>query len=108
RPQSSLSQTFFCPSPAIASKADNRESGRDVSNRRSNHRQRAHRLLAMGGILAATVAMMSVAMAAESTSSRDAIVVEGNRRVEAETIRSYFHAGPSGRYDEAARDAALK
>jgi len=89
-------------------KADNWESGRDVSNRRNIHRQRAHRLLAMGGILAATVAMMSIAMAAESTSSRDAIVVEGNRRVEAETIRSYFHAIPAGGYDEAARDAALK
>jgi outer membrane protein insertion porin family len=79
-----------------------------VSNRRSIHRQRAHRLLAMGGILAATVAMMSIAMAAETTSSRDAITVEGNRRVDAETIRSYFHAGPGGHYDEAARDAALK
>src|SRR5262245_61430777 len=62
----------------------------------------------MGGILAATVAMMSIAMAAEGISSRDAIVVEGNRRVEADTIRSHFHAGPGGRYDEAARDAALK
>src|SRR5262245_56522611 len=52
--------------------------------------------------------MMSIAMAAESASSRDAIVVEGNRRVEADTIRSHFHAGPGGRYDESARDAALK
>jgi outer membrane protein insertion porin family len=79
-----------------------------VTNKRSIHRQRAHRLLAMGGIQAATVAMMSIAMAAEGTSSRDAIVVEGNRRVEADTIRSHFHAGPGGRYEEAARDAALK
>src|SRR5262249_60102679 len=68
----------------------------------------ARRLGALGGILAATVAMMSIAMAAESASSRDAIVVEGNRRVEADTIRSHFRAGPGGRYDEAARDAALK
>jgi len=73
-----------------------------VSNRRSIHRQRAQRLLTVGGILAATVAMMSIAMAAE------AIVVEGNRRVEADTIRAYFHAAPGGRYDEASRDAALK
>jgi outer membrane protein insertion porin family len=78
-----------------------------VSNRRNIHRQRAHRLLAMGGILAATVAMMSIAMAAEGMSSR-AIAVEGNRRVDAETIRSYFHASPGGRYDDAARDSALK
>lgn len=87
--------------------ADNRESGRDVTNRRSNHRQRAQRLLAVGGILAATVAMMSIAMAAE-TPSRGAIAVEGNRRVDAETIRSYFHTSQGGRYDDASRDAALK
>ena len=30
------------------------------------------------------------------------IVVEGNRRVETETIRSYFHGGPGGRLDAAA------
>jgi len=39
---------------------------------------------------------------------RNAITVEGNRRIDAETIRSYFHAAPDGRFDEAARDAALK
>ena len=46
---------------------------------------------------------------AETTpSSRDAIVIEGNRRVDAETVRSYFHAAPDGRFDDAARDAALE
>ena len=79
-----------------------------MNNRRSIHRQRAQRLLTVGGILAATVAMMSIAMAAEGTSSRGAIEVEGNRRVDAETIRTYFHASPDGGYDDAARDAALK
>lgn len=79
-----------------------------MTNRRNIHRQRAQRLLAMGGILAATVAMMSIAMAAETAPSRNSIVVEGNRRVEAETIRAYFHASQGGHYDEASRDAALK
>lgn len=79
-----------------------------MTNRRSNHRQRAQRLLAVGGILAATVAMMSIAMAGETAPSRNTIVVEGNRRVEADTIRSYFHASQGGRYDETSRDAALK
>lgn len=79
-----------------------------MTNRRSNHRQRAQRLLAVGGVLAATVAMMSIAMAAETAPSRNAIVVEGNRRIEADTIRSYFHASQGGRYDETSRDAALK
>ena len=40
--------------------------------------------------------------------ARDAIDVQGNRRIDAETVRSYFHAGPDGRLDEAARDAGLK
>src|SRR3984957_9882775 len=36
------------------------------------------------------------------------IEVQGSRRIYAETVRSYFHAAPDGRFDEAARDAALK
>ncbi|MCA1395447.1 outer membrane protein assembly factor BamA [Bradyrhizobium sp. BRP56] len=40
--------------------------------------------------------------------SVDAITVEGNRRVEAETIRSYFRPGPGGRLDQAAIDDGLK
>ena len=56
----------------------------------------AHRLLAMGGKVAATVAMMSIAMAAESTSPRDAIVVEGNHYFPPASINSeYFRASGS-------------
>jgi outer membrane protein insertion porin family len=40
--------------------------------------------------------------------ARASIDVQGNRRIDAETVRSYFHAAPDGRFDEAARDAALK
>jgi outer membrane protein insertion porin family len=40
--------------------------------------------------------------------TRDGIDVEGNRRVDVATVRSYFHTAPDGRFDEAARDAALK
>src|SRR5258707_6882855 len=36
------------------------------------------------------------------------IDVQGNRRIDADTVRSYFHAAPDGRFDDAARDAALK
>ncbi len=39
---------------------------------------------------------------------RAAIAVEGNRRVDADMVRSYFHPSPVGRYDAAAIDAALK
>lgn len=50
-----------------------------------------------------------MAVAAEiGSSSRDTIVVEGNRRVDAETVRSYFHAASDGQFDDASRDAALK
>jgi outer membrane protein insertion porin family len=36
------------------------------------------------------------------------IKVEGSRRIEPDTIRSYFHAGTGGRLDAAALDAGLK
>ncbi len=36
------------------------------------------------------------------------IEVQGNRRVEVETIRSYFKPGPGGRLDQAAIDDGLK
>jgi outer membrane protein insertion porin family len=40
--------------------------------------------------------------------ARETITVQGNLRIDAETVRSYFHANSGGRFDEAARDAALK
>jgi outer membrane protein insertion porin family len=40
--------------------------------------------------------------------TRDGIIVQGNRRVDTATVRSYFHAAPDGRFDDAARDAGLK
>ena len=40
--------------------------------------------------------------------ARALVTVEGNKRVDVATVRSYFHASPDGRFDEAARDAALK
>jgi outer membrane protein insertion porin family len=44
----------------------------------------------------------------DDTKTRDGITVQGNRRIDAETVRSYFHATSDGRFDDAARDAALK
>ena len=40
--------------------------------------------------------------------NRRNIVVEGNRRVEVETIRSYFQPGPGGRLDAVQIDQGLK
>jgi outer membrane protein insertion porin family len=40
--------------------------------------------------------------------ARAAISVEGNKRVDFATVRSYFHPSADGHFDETARDAALK
>ena len=64
--------------------------------------------LVLGGILvgggAATIATSTSAIARTANS----IVVEGNRRVEADTVRSYFHAGPNGRLSPVEIDEGLK
>src|SRR5262245_56202371 len=54
--------------------------------------------------LASVVSMAGVAHAQSASS----IVVEGNRRVEATTIRSYFKLGLSGRLDDVALDQGYK
>jgi outer membrane protein insertion porin family len=40
--------------------------------------------------------------------ARETVSVEGNKRVDVATVRSYFKANAEGNLDEAARDAALK
>jgi outer membrane protein insertion porin family len=56
-------------------------------------------------VAATLVPMLPGAAAAQTVNS---IQVEGNRRVEVETIRSYFKPGPGGRLDQAAIDDGLK
>lgn len=66
-----------------------------------------------GALLAALImvavpvagALVSVPAAAQTVAS---ITVEGNRRVEVETIRSYFKPGPGGRLGQAQIDDGLK
>jgi outer membrane protein insertion porin family len=72
--------------------------------------RRSRRSTAAGALLAAALALFSApAVAIDATApAREIIEVQGNRRVDAATVLSYFHATPDGRYDEAARDAALK
>jgi outer membrane protein insertion porin family len=54
-------------------------------------------------------AAAGVGPAAAAGAEQDAaITVIGNRHTGADMIRSFFHAGPDGHYDTAARDAALK
>ena len=56
-------------------------------------------------VAATLVTMLPAAAVAQTVAS---IQVEGNRRVEIETIRSYFKPGPGGRLDQAAIDDGLK
>ncbi|MDQ2954327.1 MAG: hypothetical protein M3R18_05235, partial [Pseudomonadota bacterium] len=62
----------------------------------------------LGGIFfgCAVAGVTTAGNAVAQTASN--IVVEGNRRVEADTIRSYFRAGPGGRLDAAQIDQGLK
>jgi outer membrane protein insertion porin family len=78
----------------------------DVKKQSMTPTRLRRRSIPSAALLAAALALFSAqAIAIEA---RNVIDVEGNRRVDVETVRSYFHAAPDGRYDEAARDAALK
>ena len=63
--------------------------------------------LLLGGILGLSAASGAPARA-ETVLTASSIVVEGNRRVEADTVRSYFKVAPGERLDSAKIDAALK
>jgi outer membrane protein insertion porin family len=73
-----------------------------MTNARATAAQRRG-TMAAGALLIAAAALFSAPAAAAET-----VEVAGNRRVDAETVRSYFHATSDGRFDDAARDAALK
>src|SRR2546421_2002643 len=62
-------------------------------------------MIAMPVAAVVSAALVSSSAVAQTTAS---IVVEGNRRVELETIRSYFKPGPGGRLDQGRIDDGLK
>jgi outer membrane protein insertion porin family len=72
--------------------------------------RRCCRSKAAGALLVTALGLISAtAIAADPAAPpNDAITVQGNRRIDADTVRSYFHAAPDGRFDAAALDAALK
>jgi outer membrane protein insertion porin family len=55
-----------------------------------------------------SLAFVTAVLADPAPPSGGSIIVEGNRRIDAETIRSHFHPSSDGYFDETARDAALK
>lgn len=62
-------------------------------------------MIALPVAFGATATLVSTQVQAQTAAS---IGVEGNRRIEADTIRSYFKPGPSGRLDAARIDDGLK
>ncbi len=63
----------------------------------------------MWAAVPAAVTVSSVFLASQAVAqTAGSIGVEGNRRVEAETIRSYFKPGPGGRLDQGRVDDGLK
>ncbi len=69
--------------------------------------------LGVAGLVLAGVVLCVVAIPAATGSyavaqTTNSIVVDGNRRVEADTIRSYFRTGPGERLDAAKIDEAIK
>jgi outer membrane protein insertion porin family len=73
---------------------------------------RVRRGLVAAGLLLGAVLALSTALAmparAQAALTTSSIVVEGNRRVEADTVRSYFKVAPGEHLDAAKIDAALK
>jgi outer membrane protein insertion porin family len=63
----------------------------------------------IGGLLAAPLFAPALAQPAPPAQpAKIAIEVEGNRRIEADSIRSYFHPGHDGRFEASDLDTALK
>src|SRR5664279_150511 len=114
-------RTFAAPAKLVTSRAVNGIlSLRRGANRHWNDKGALRMNVGMrvrGGLLAALIMfampvaatlagmLVSLPAAAQTVAS---IQVEGNRRVELETIRSYFKPGPGGRLDQARIDDGLK
>jgi len=78
-----------------------------MMGRRMTSSQRNYRSISACALLVAALGLFSAPVVA-AAQAHDIIDVQGNRRVDAETVRSYFQPAPDGRFDAAARDAALK
>ncbi|NVL73287.1 hypothetical protein HWN77_27400, partial [Escherichia coli] len=55
--------------------------------------------MVLSGLLIPGTSVTRLLLAPAAAQSVDAIAIEGNRRIEAETIRSYFRPGPGGHLD---------
>src|SRR6187551_2662268 len=62
----------------------------------------------LGGLLVGSLAFGLASAGSAVAQSAQSIVVQGNRRVEADTVRSYFKPGRNGQLDPVAIDEGLK
>jgi outer membrane protein insertion porin family len=62
----------------------------------------------LGGVSVATAVFYVAAQDVAVAQTVQSIVVQGNRRVEAETVRSYFKGGPNGQLNAVQIDEGLK
>src|SRR6202158_3996646 len=110
KPATDLVPDILLPRPANWIAAGQMADRRDVIRDCRTPSRRCRRSRAAVTLLVAALGLFSApALATEAgAQARDAITVQGNRRIDTETVRSYFHAAPDGRFDDAARDAALK
>jgi outer membrane protein insertion porin family len=82
----------------------------DAMNRCMTRSGRCYRSNSAAALLIAAFGLSSAPVSASEAAAPagDSIDVQGNHRIDADTVRSYFHPASDGRFDEAARDAALK
>jgi outer membrane protein insertion porin family len=64
--------------------------------------------IALGGVTVATAALQIAAQDVAVAETVQSIVVQGNRRIEAETVRSYFKGGANGQLSPVEIDEGLK
>jgi len=77
-----------------------------TTERQARGHRYGRRHVAAVPLIATTMALLAGLASAQTPA--DTIVVEGNRRIDTDTVRSYIHVAPDGRIDAAAIDAALK
>jgi outer membrane protein insertion porin family len=84
--------------------------GKGALRMRFGMRVRGGLLVALVMFAMPVIATVALGLAASSARAQtvDSIQVEGNRRVETATIRSYFKPGPNGRLDQGHIDDGLK
>jgi outer membrane protein insertion porin family len=61
-----------------------------------------------GAALLAAAVLATLLFPTSVIAAPDQITVDGNRRIDTDTVRSYVHADAGGHYNDVARDAALK